>query len=132
MVKTAVAALILLASAAAAAQSVYKSVDESGRVVYTDRQPATKGPAAKVKTPPPVSNYDYELALLRRQTERAYSDRLHWEDRSRRPIVVYDPAGVQQAPRPVYRAPAINVRRDPNLPDTPPPSNERQYYYQGR
>jgi hypothetical protein len=130
--KSAFAALVLLLGAAAQAQSVYKSVDESGRIVYTDRPPAAKSDTSKVKPPPPVSNHAYESARLRAESDRVYSERLHWEDRSRRPIVVHDPQNLQRPPTPPRREPGVNVRRDPNLPDAPAPSTDRTYYYGGR
>lgn len=130
--KSAVAALVLLLSAAAEAQSVYKSVDEAGRVVYTDRPPAAQSEASKVKTPPRLSNHDYESARLRAETERVTSERYQWEDRTRRPIVVHDPQNLQRPSAPPRREPGVNVRRDPNLPDAPAPSTDRTYYYEGR
>jgi hypothetical protein len=132
VVKSAVAALFLLLGTGAEAQAVYKSVDESGRIVYTDRPPAAQSDASKLKTPPPVSTSEYESARLRAETERVISERYHWEDRSRRPIVVHDPQGLQRPPAPPRREPGVNVRRDPNLPDAPAPSTDRQYYYEGR
>ena len=77
-------------------QGVYRTVDESGRVVYTDRPPAPKAPAVKMKTPAQPSYYEYELARLRAETERYQADGLAYENRQRRPIVVYDPQGVQR------------------------------------
>ena len=129
--KSAVAALALLLSAAAEAQTVYKSVDESGRIVYTDRPPA-KSDASKVTPPPRVSNHDYESARIRAETDRVISERYQYEERSRRPIVVHDPNNLQRPPTQPRREPGVNVRRDPNLPDAPAPGSDPRYYYDGR
>ena len=125
------AVLLLLAAATAHAQPVYKSIDETGRIVYTDRPPAANA-APAVKPPPRPSTYEYESARIRAEQERSYSQRLQWEEHMRRPIVTHDPRGLQRPPAPPYVAPGVNVRRDPNLPDAPPPTNERHYYYEGR
>jgi Domain of unknown function (DUF4124) len=114
-------------------QGVYRTVDEAGRIVYTDRPPAAKsGAAVKMKTPTQPSHYEYESARLRAETDRYQAESMSYEDRSRRPIVVHDPQGLQRPAAPPARYPATNIRRDPNLPDTPSPTTERQYYYQGR
>ena len=131
MVKSALAALILLLSVEAEAQAVYKSVDETGRIVYTDRPPAANA-APAVKPPAKPSTYEYELARIRAEQERSYSQQLQWEERMRRPIVNHDPQGLQRPPAPPYVAPGLNIRHDPNLPDAPPPTTDRHYYYQGR
>jgi hypothetical protein len=125
------AVVLLLAAATAHAQAVYKSVDETGRIVYTDRPPAANA-APAVKPPPRPSTYEYESARIRAEQERSYSQRLEWEERMRRPIVNHDPQGLQHPPAPPPVAPGINIRHDPNLPDAPPPTNERRYYYEGR
>jgi hypothetical protein len=114
------------------AQGVYRTVDESGRVVYTDRPPAAKAPALKMKTPTQPSHYEYESARIRAETERYQANRLAYENSQRPAVVVHDPQGLQRPAAPPARYPARNVRRDPNLPDTPSTSSERQYYYQGR
>ena len=129
--RSASAVLLLLAAATAHGQAVYKSVDETGRIVYTDRPPAANA-APAVKPPPSPSTYEYELARIRAEQERSYSQRLQWEERTRRPIVNHDPQGLQRPPAPPYVAPGVNIRHDPNLPDAPPPTTERHYYYQGR
>ena len=132
-VRTAIAVLLLFTAATAHAQAVYKSVDETGRIVYTDRPPAAKGGAPeKIKPPASPSTYEYESARIRAEQERFYSQRLEWEDRMRRPIVNHDPHGLQRPPAPPRVAPGVNIRHDPNLPDAPPPTNERHYYYNGR
>src|SRR4051812_20621624 len=53
------AVLLLLAATAAQTQAVYKSVDETGRIVYTDRPPAANA-APAVKPPARPSTYEYE------------------------------------------------------------------------
>ena len=114
-------------------QGVYRTVDESGRVVYSDRPPAAKGGTeVKMKNPTQSSHYEYESARMRAETERYQAERLGYENGQRRPVVVHDPQGLQRPPAPPVRYPATNIRRDPNLPDTPSTSTERQYYYQGR
>ncbi|MFN2644310.1 MAG: DUF4124 domain-containing protein [Burkholderiales bacterium] len=131
--KSAFAALVLLLAADAEAQQVYKSVDEAGRIVYTDRPPASKDPAATVKLPPRApSLWEYESARRQAEWERVYTQRLEYENRMPAPTVVYDPHGLQRPYTPPPRQPGLTVRRDPNLPDTPAPTTNRDYYYGGR
>ena len=71
-------------------------------------------------------------ALLRAESDRIYMQRLEAENRQPRPFTVYDPQGLQRPPYAPRRYPGINIRLDPNLPDSPPPSLERTYLYNGR
>jgi uncharacterized protein DUF4124 len=130
--RCAFAALVLWVAADAQAQQVYKSVDESGRIVYTDRPPASKEPAATLKSPPPRSYWEYESARRQADWERAYTQRLEYENRMPPASVLYDPRGLQRPYTRPSRQPGLTIRRDPNLPDTPAPSTNRDYYYGGR
>lgn len=122
----------LIIAAEARADGVYRSVDESGRVVYTDRKPAENSERIRMQTPTNPSRYEYESARIRAESERTQSERSYYEERQRRPIVIHDPHGLQTPASGPYRVPGAVIRRDPNLPDAPPPSSDRQYFYQGR
>jgi len=116
----------------AEAQSVYRSVDESGRIIYSDRPAGKKSEAVKSATPANPSRYEYESALMRAESERIHMQRLEAENSQPRPFTVYDPRGLQRPPYAPQRYPAINIRLDPNLPDSPAPSLDRTYLYDGR
>lgn len=124
---------LALASASAFAQGVCRQVDESGRVTYTDRRAGEQCAPVKMHTPTNPSRNEYEAARMRAESDRLHYQVMQYEDRQRRPIVTYDPNGLQRPPpRYLYRAPGVNIRRDPNLPDVPPPGSEPRYYYDGR
>lgn len=118
--------------AQAEAQGVYRSLDESGRVIYSDRPTGKQSDPVKPPTPGSPSRYEYESAVLRAESDRIYMQRLEAENRQPRPFTVYDPQGLQRPPYAPRRYPGINIRLDPNLPDSPPPSLERTYLYNGR
>jgi hypothetical protein len=130
--------LIAIANTACAyAQStVYRNVDAEGKVTYSD-QPARAG-AAKVpkRVAPDLSAPAYDAAVNRTEMDRLYYERQRAEDQSQRPINVYDPRGGASTPGAATYAPSSPYysrrRYDPNLPDSPPPSSERRYYYDGR
>jgi hypothetical protein len=127
-----------MAPAAHAERPVYRNLDDKGGVVYSDR---ALGPgSARVKNwkaanPSPAQ---YDSAVLQAQSERIYYERLRAEDRIPRPIAVYQPrrdaarAAPLAAPLADYPPHRLRPRWDPNLPDSPAPSLERQYYYDGR
>jgi hypothetical protein len=118
-----------------AESTVYRTVDANGRVTYSD-QPARSG-AAKVpkRVASDLSGAAYDAAVNRSEMDRLYYERQRAEDQSRRPVNIYDPRGDASNPGPAYApsSPYYSRRRfDPNLPDSPPPSSERRYYYDGR
>jgi len=116
----------------AGAQGVYRSVDESGRIIYSDRPAGKKSEAVKSATPANPSRYEYDSAVIRAESERVHMQRLEAENSQPRPFTVYDPRGLQRPPYAPQRYPAINIRLDPNLPDSPAPSLDRTYLYDGR
>ena len=124
-------AAIVLASQAAA-EGVYRSIDESGRILYSDRPAGKLSEAVRPPTPGNPSRYEYDSAILRAESDRVHMQRLEAENRQPRPFTVYDPRGLQRPPYAPPRYPGINIRLDPNLPDSPPPSLERTYIYNGR
>jgi|1185.fasta_scaffold469211_1 Domain of unknown function (DUF4124) len=128
--------LVVLAALAvgsqAQAQGVYRSIDESGRVIYSDRPAGKKSEAVRSATPANPSRFEYESAVMRAESERIHMQRLEAENSQPRPFTVYDPRGLQRPPYAPQRYPAINIRLDPNLPDSPPPSLDRTYLYNGR
>ena len=116
----------------AEAQGVYRSIDESGRVIYSDRPAGKKSETVKPAAPTNPSRFEYESAVMRAESERIQMQRMEWENAQPRPFTVYDPRGLQRPPYAPQRQPGINIRLDPNLPDSPAPSLERQYLYNGR
>lgn len=131
------ACLALFAAAAGAERSVYKSVDTAGNVTYSDRQSAPGDARVKNWTPANPSRYTYDSAVIRAESDRLYYRRLVAERRGPVPVVVYDPRGWQAArSQPADATGAMLWRSrwgwDPNLPASPPPSLERNYYYSGR
>jgi len=116
----------------AAAQGVYRSIDESGRVIYSDRPAGKKSETVKPATPTNPSRFEYDSAVMRAESERYQAQRMEWENRQQPSFTVYDPRGLQRPPYAPQRYPGINIRLDPNLPDTPAPSLERNYLYNGR
>ena len=116
----------------AQAQGVYRSLDESGRIIYSDRPVGKKTEVVKPAAPANPSRYEYESALIRAESDRIHMQRLEAENRYPRPFTVFDPRGLQRPPYAPPRQPGINIRFDPNLPDSPAPSLERTYLYNGR
>ena len=84
--------------------------------------------------PADPSPSQYDAAVLRAESDRLYYKRLRAGDRIPRPIVVYQPRrDVPQVTFPTdYPPHRLRPRWDPNLPDSPAPSLERRYYYDGR
>jgi uncharacterized protein DUF4124 len=132
MIRSLVALGAIAFGAQAEAQGVYRSVDESGRVIYSDRPAGKKSEPVKPAIPTNPSRYEYESAMMRAEAERLQMQRMEWEDSRPRPFTVYDPNGLQRPPYVPPRQPGINIRLDPNLPDSPAPSLERHYLYNGR
>src|SRR3954468_24757629 len=116
----------------AEAQSVYRSVDESGRIIYSDRPAGKTSAPVKPAMPGSPSRFEYDSAVIRAESDRIHMQRLEAENSLPRPFTVYDPRGLQRPPYAPQRPPGINIRLDPNLPDSPPPSLERTYLYNGR
>ena len=128
----AAACLVLLAAPAGAERPVYKSVDATGNVTYSDRQSAPGATRVKNWAPASPNRYAYDAAVARADSERLYYSRLLAERRLPVPVVIYDPRGWQAArSRPVYATEGTwwRLRRDPNLPDSPAPSFEPHFYY---
>jgi hypothetical protein len=124
----------VMAPAAHAERPVYRNLDDTGGVVYSDR---ALGPgSARVKSwkAASPSRSQYNAAVLRAESDRLYYERLRAEDRIPRPIAVYPPRhDVPQVTFPAdYPPHRLRPRWDPNLPDSPAPSLERRYYYDGR
>jgi hypothetical protein len=128
--------LLVLASIAcgsqAEAQGVYRSVDESGRIIYSDRPAGKASEPLRVPKPANPSRFEYDAAVMRAESERLQMQRMEWENMQPRPFTVFDPRGLQRPPYAPQRQPGINIRLDPNLPDSPAPSLERTYLYNGR
>ena len=116
----------------AEAQSVYRSVDESGRIIYSDRPAGKTSEAVRAPKPANPSRFEYDSAVMRAESDRLQMQRMEWENMQPRPFTVYDPRGLQRPPYAPQRQPGINIRLDPNLPDSPAPSLERTYLYNGR
>jgi len=123
---------LLMAALNSWAGGVYRHVDASGHVTYTDRPAGENSAPVKMREPVNPSRYEYESARIRAESDRVYSQRLEAEDRQHRPVVIYDPQGLQRPPPRPTRAPGVTIRRDPNLPDAPAPTLEPQYHYHGR
>lgn len=119
-------------AAQAESQGVYRSIDESGRVIYSDRPAGKKSEPVKPAAPSSPSRFEYDSAVMRAESDRIQMQRMEWEDRQPRPFTVYDPRGLQRPPYAPPRQPGIHIRLDPNLPDSPAPSLERTYLYNGR
>ncbi len=132
-VSAAVLVAILPLPAAQAESTVYRNVDADGRVTYSDKPGS--GPSAKVpnRVAPEPSAAAYDTAVNRGEIERLYYERQRAAEGARRPVNIYDPRGAGSASMPTAPSPyPYRYRYDPNLPDTPPPSSERRYYYEGR
>src|SRR5262245_16246911 len=86
-----VAMLALLAGGAQAGdRAVYKNVDASGQVTYSDRR--SDGQDARVKNWMPSASGDaYYEATHRAEADRAYYARQQYERRVPPPVAVYDP-----------------------------------------
>ncbi|HEY8068569.1 MAG TPA: DUF4124 domain-containing protein [Burkholderiales bacterium] len=133
----AVVCLALVAAPAGAERPVYKSVDATGKVTYSDRQGApgavpVKTTRVKNWTPASPSGYAYQAAVARADSDRLYYARLLAERRLPAPVVIYDPRGWQAARlQPSYATGGTwwRLRRDPNLPDSPAPGFEPHFYY---
>ena len=69
----------------AGAQGVYRSVDESGRIIYSDRPAGKKSEAVKSATPANPSRYEYDSAVIRAESERVHMQRLEAENSQPRP-----------------------------------------------
>ena len=133
------ASILLWTAVAGAQRAVYKSVDDDGNISYSDRKNGNDDMRVR-NWRPELSASAYDSAVLRAESDRLYYARLLAERRQPVPVVVYDPRGWQAAlTRPA--APAYGMygmpwraraRWDPNLPQTPMPSLDRNYYYNGR
>ena len=117
---------------AVAAGPVYKQEGERG-TVYSDRPAHLGATPIRNRVAPSLGPAGYDAAVLRAETDLLALERRYAENRVPRRIAIYDPprGGVQQAPQ--SGAPYDLRRRwDPNLPVSPAPSLERNYYYSGR
>jgi len=129
-------AAILVPALAWAGKPVYKHVNESGQVLYSDQPASPSGRPIRNRVAPEPSASQYNESVVRTESERIALRRAEIESRQPRNVVVYDPsrqrarASPQTADRGMPQR--LRPRWDPNLPDMPPPSAERRYYYDGR
>lgn len=72
---------LLLAGSYASSQEVYRTVDESGEVTYSDTPPAPDAKSNIVDLPPPPSQQRVEEAKQRAEQERQMSNQLEQERR---------------------------------------------------
>ena len=130
------AALLILASGAAAERPVYKSLGTDGKVTYSDRRWESRDTPVRNWNPAHVERHAYDSAVMRAEYDRTYYARVQAERRQPVPTVVYDPRarGVNHGGYEDYRGYGHSRYGgwDPNLPRSPAPSLERNYYYDGR
>jgi hypothetical protein len=128
--------LLLWAINAGAERVLYKHVDAEGKVTYSDRSSGAGDTRVKNWVPARLGRQSYDAAVMRAESDRYYYARLLAERRQPVPVAVYDPRGWQEARSRSAYAPTGGMSRrarwDPNLPVTPAPSLERNYYYGGR
>jgi hypothetical protein len=128
-------ALLCMADASAQ-RTIYKNVDAEGKVTYSDRKSGAADTRVKNWMRAEQGRYAYDSAVLRTESDRVYYARLLADRRYPVPVAIYDPRGWQEArSRPAYALTGWAPRRaywDPNLPPSPAPSLERNYYYSGR
>lgn len=129
----------LAATGAAADRTVYKNVDAEGKVTYSDRKAGSGDIRVKNWMPANPGRYAYDSAVLRAESDRTHYAGLLAERRQPVPVVVYDPRRWQETRSQtsnVYGGGYGDGRRrggwDANLPPSPAPSLERNYYYSGR
>jgi len=128
------AGLLIIASGALADRTVYKNVGADGKVTYSDRRSDSADTQVR-NWSPGLSGYAYDAAVLRTQSDRLYYHRLMTERHQPVPTVVYDPRAWSQQRGGAAGDPYGYSRWggwDPNLPTSPAPSLERNYYYNGR
>jgi hypothetical protein len=129
------AGLAAWAAAVCAERPVYKNVDPAGNVTYSDRRSGAGDAPVKNWLPANPSAYAYDTAVLRAERDRIYYQQQIAARHQPVPVVVFDPRGWQttraQAPDQTL-APRWRSRWDANLPASPAPSLERNYYYNGR
>jgi len=90
----------VITPAAHAERPVYRNLDDTGGVVYSDRALGPGSARVKIWKAANPSRSQYDAA--------------------------------RAAPLAAYAPHRLRPRWDPNLPDSPAPSLERQYYYDGR
>src|SRR6266850_111395 len=90
----------VITPAAHAERPVYRNLDDTGGVVYSDRALGLGSARVKIWKAANPSRSQYDAA--------------------------------RAAPLAAYAPHRLRPRWDPNLPDSPAPSLERQYYYDGR
>lgn len=134
--RTALLCLALAPQAASAQSTVYRAVDTAGRAVYSDRPASAASKPVPRRVPPEPSAARYDEAVARAESERIAVLRSRAENLQPRKIVTYDPrasaaVGAESTHRqyPPYLA---GRRWDARLPDSPAPSLERNYQYNGR
>lgn len=132
------ALLLFLASQPVSADGpLYKSTDVAGRTIYTDHPASPDSKPVRNRMAPDPSAARYREALTGTESERILLQRSYLEDAQRRKVVIYDPPpGYLRRESPLAEPGVTSYRRvprwDANLPPTPPPSLERNYYYNGR
>jgi len=128
---------LLWALEAGADRTVYKRVDAEGKVTYSDRRSGESDQRVKSWMPANPGPSTYDAAVQRAESDRVFYARLLAERRQPAPVAIYDPRGWQAAAqaRPLLFDNNVLPWRggwDPNLPLSPAPSLERNYYYDGR
>lgn len=128
--------LLLWAINAGAERVLYKSTDANGRPTYSDRRSGAGDTHVKNWMPANPGRHSYDLAVVRAESDRIYYARLLAERRQPVPVAIYDPRGWhadRARPAPVSAGGVPRRGRwDPNLPLSPAPSPERNYFYSGR
>src|SRR6267142_2733964 len=81
----------VITPAAHAERPVYRNLDDTGGVVYSDRALGPGSARVKIWKAANPSRSQYDAAVLQAETDRLYYERLRAEDRIPRPIVVYQP-----------------------------------------
>lgn len=119
-----------------AESTVYRGTDATGRTIYSDRPALSGNRQIPKRVSPEPSAARYDEAVARAESERIALQRSLLENRQPRKIVVYDPRNdTGRSVTPMQRPDAgygPRARWDPRLPDSPVPSLERNYQYNGR
>jgi len=132
--------LALVLEPALAERPVFKHVDEWGSTNYSDRPSRISSTAVRNHIAPELSAARYDAAVNRAESDRLALQRAYAENHRPRKIAVYDPPPGYSQHRTVSPMQAgartsfmpARSRWDPNLPVSPAPSLERNYYYNGR
>ena len=131
--------LMFVLTPALAERPVLKNVDAWGSTSYSDRPSRASSTPVRNRIAPEQSAARYDAAVVRAESDRLALQRTYAENGQPRKIAIYDPAPGYSQSRSAWPgqapSPARLPRRsrwDPNLPLSPAPSLERNYYYNGR